>query len=127
MKKLAGVPGLQDIELPPQGLSVWLVALIILLCFILVWYLFSAWRKRQQPLNQAKRQLQALSMTSSNPDQIAKILRDALQVRRLKEGGLSEDFIQRLQQARFSSEACSIEKCVALKKDALRFLMERSA
>ncbi len=119
--------GLQDIELPPQGLSAWLVALIVLLGFVLLLLVLLVCRKRQYPLNQAKRQLLGLSTTSPDPDEIAKILREGFQVRQLKESGLPEDFIQRLQQARFSNETCNPETLIALKNEAQTLLMDSDA
>ncbi len=119
--------GLQDIELPPPGMPSWLVALFILLGCILLLCVFLLWRKRQNPLNRARRLLQALSTSSPDPDEIAKILRQGLQVRRLKQACLPEDFIRRLDQARFSPAACDAKTFKALKTQALQLLLDASS
>lgn len=123
---------LHDIELPPAGLTDSMLALIAFTILLLLVLAGFYGHRRQQPLARAKRQLRRLSNTCSisnsstapDPDQLARILRQGLQVQRLKDSQLPEYFILRLQHARFSSEPCSPKTYSDLNNEALVLLEE---
>ena len=115
---------LQDIELAPAAsndhllfIVIGLVALLTLLILIRLWY------KRQHPINKAIRQLDKLPDDPVDPSQIAKILKQALQLKRLADSHLlPHEFIQRLDQARFSPTPCQAKTYLSLKREAKNLL-----
>jgi hypothetical protein len=114
--------GLRDIELPPDGISTGLVVLGLVLILSLLSLLIWFYHKYQQPLKRARRQLLALTEKTLEADRISQILCEGLQVRQLKNSALPEDFIQRLQYARFSSGVFDTDTLLAIKNEALLLL-----
>jgi len=114
--------GLRDIELPPDGMSTGLVVLglvlILSLLSLLIWFYY----QYQQPLKRARRQLLALTENTLEADRISQILCKGLQVRQLKNSALPEDFIRRLEHARFSSGVFDTDTLLAIKNEALLLL-----
>lgn len=118
---------LYDLELPNTGFStmdthsIWLIAIMVL--FVLIIAVAIGYRhQRQQPLAYAKRQLSLLSINEPDPHALAAILRQGLQVQRLKDSTLPKDFLQRLEKARFSAQPCSTELFTHLKEEAQHLL-----
>lgn len=116
---------LQDIELPPTDFTGYVIILVVVLIVALFLLLGSCWFKRRKPINKAIRELQLLSDDNLDPNKLAKILRDGLQVQKLEDAQLPEGFLQRLNEACFSSQPCSTEKYAALKNE-VKVLLEKS-
>ncbi len=114
---------LQDIELAPIPpdyswliLPISLVGLLMLIASI--WF----WQHYQQPLRKGIRQLDKLTDKPINPTAITKIMLHSLQVKRLADSSLPEEFIQRLEVAQFAAQPCSSKQYLALKQEAKRLL-----
>ncbi|KAG1665693.1 hypothetical protein GQR58_019193 [Nymphon striatum] len=77
----------------------------------------SCWFKRRNPVFRAVRQLRHLSDENPDPNNLANILRDGLQVQSLSDAQLPDEFLKRLNKACFSSEPCNPEEYAALKSE----------
>lgn len=112
---------LHDIELPAISLSPTILLLLILVTLLVLLAIAYAIYQQQRPIVRAKRQLHLLS-TKANPQALATLLQQALQVKRLNDSSLPEDFLHRLDQARFSADPCSLQTFLYLKQYAHDFL-----
>ncbi len=127
MAKIDMASGLQDIELPPDGVSIGFVVLGLMLVLVFLLLLIWLYYTHQKPLKRARKQLQALTESTVNADNIVCILREGLQVKQLKNSELPDDFILRLEQARFSAEAYDSVTLMDLKHEALLLLTKISS
>lgn len=116
---------LKDIELPPTDFTVYILILLVVLSVILFLLLGSCWFKRRKPLFRATRQLRHLSDENPDPNNLATILRDGLQVQKLVDANLPDEFLKRLNEACFSSQPCSPEEYAALKTE-VKALLEKN-
>lgn len=116
---------LHDIELPTTGLPDFMLVLFVLITLLLLIMMGRYYYQQQRPIARAKRQLRLLASTQANPQALAIFLQQGLQVQRLSESGLPEDFLQRLDQARFAAYPCDLETFMQLKDEAQRFMEQQ--
>jgi uncharacterized iron-regulated membrane protein len=116
---------LHDIELPSASLPDFILVLLVLIALFLLGIMGRYYYQQQRPIARAKRQLRLLASTQANPQALATLLQQSLQVQRLSESALPEDFLQRLDQARFAAYPCDLETFMQLKDEAQRFMEQQ--
>ena len=97
---------LHDIELPATSLSPAILLLLTVVALLVLLIIAYTIYHQQRPIVRAKRRLRLLSTTEANPQALAMLLQQALQVKYLNDSSLPKDFLHRLDQARFSADPC---------------------